>query len=186
MIENDRILDQIISKDIVNIVVNSSLDKNTSVNVNSSVVMIDSVNYVEMCNKCLELEVELIKQHNMVEKIRKSGCHNSIKNDLGKLKGKEISDNAAQVSNATTITLEMYKLDPVILAPKVKNNREAHEYNLKHTMEQAAILRELGYVRDTCPDIHKPSKKLVAVMPINKKKTVRFADTVTSSGNIPK
>ncbi|GJW86459.1 hypothetical protein Tco_0161799 [Tanacetum coccineum] len=43
----------------------------------------------------------------------------------------------------------------------------------------------LGYVRDTCPDIHKPSEKLVAVTPINKKKIVRFVDTVTSSSNIP-
>ncbi|GJZ14831.1 retrovirus-related pol polyprotein from transposon TNT 1-94 [Tanacetum coccineum] len=65
LIENDRLLDQIISQDIVNIVVNSSLDINTSVNVNSSVAMNDSVNYVEMCNKCLELEAELIKQYNM-------------------------------------------------------------------------------------------------------------------------
>ncbi|GKB25563.1 retrovirus-related pol polyprotein from transposon TNT 1-94, partial [Tanacetum coccineum] len=46
----------------------SLLDMNTSVNVNSSVAMNDSVNYVEMCNKCLELEAELIKQYNMVEK----------------------------------------------------------------------------------------------------------------------
>ncbi|GJS46025.1 retrovirus-related pol polyprotein from transposon TNT 1-94 [Tanacetum coccineum] len=68
LIENDRLLDQIISQDIVNIVVNSSLDINTSVNVNSSIAMNDSVNYMEMCNKCLELEAELIKQHNMVEK----------------------------------------------------------------------------------------------------------------------
>ncbi|GKD30181.1 hypothetical protein Tco_1240959 [Tanacetum coccineum] len=52
----------------MNIVMNSSLDKNTSVNVNSFVTMNDSVNYVEMCNKCLELEAELIKQLNMVEK----------------------------------------------------------------------------------------------------------------------
>ncbi|GJS60347.1 hypothetical protein Tco_0655131 [Tanacetum coccineum] len=37
-------------------------------NVNSSVAMNDSVNYVEMCNKCLDLEAELIKQYNMVEK----------------------------------------------------------------------------------------------------------------------
>ncbi|GJV45522.1 hypothetical protein Tco_1430058, partial [Tanacetum coccineum] len=44
------------------------IDINTSVNVNSSTAMNDSVNYVEMCNKCLELEAELIKQHNMVEK----------------------------------------------------------------------------------------------------------------------
>nr|GEV83703.1 hypothetical protein [Tanacetum cinerariifolium] len=51
LIENNRLLDQIISQDTVNIVVNSSLDINTSVNVNSSVVMNDDVNYVEMCNK---------------------------------------------------------------------------------------------------------------------------------------
>ncbi|GJS30771.1 hypothetical protein Tco_0491391 [Tanacetum coccineum] len=68
LIENDRLLDQIISQDIMNIFVNSSLDINTSMNVNSTVAMNDSVNYVEMCNKCLELEAELIKQHNMVEK----------------------------------------------------------------------------------------------------------------------
>ncbi|GKA57787.1 retrovirus-related pol polyprotein from transposon TNT 1-94, partial [Tanacetum coccineum] len=37
----------------------------------------------------------------------------------------------------------MYKLDPVILAPKFKNNKEAHEYYLKHNMEQAVILREV-------------------------------------------
>nr|GFB79427.1 hypothetical protein [Tanacetum cinerariifolium] len=117
----------------------------------------------------------------------KSVCHNNIKNDLRKLKGKDIVDNAAQMSNAATITLGMYKLDPIILAPKVKNNGEAHEHYLKHTMEQSAILREvveqaksrnpldsasysacmhvkliqelLGYVRDTCPDIHKPRVK---------------------------
>nr|GEX45056.1 retrovirus-related Pol polyprotein from transposon TNT 1-94 [Tanacetum cinerariifolium] len=100
----------------------------------------------------------------------------------------------------------MYKLDLVTLAPKDKNNRKTHIYYLKHTMEQVVILREivkqskslnplesasysackyakliqelLGYVRDTCPDIHKPSKKLVAIMPINKKKTVRTTATI--------
>ncbi|GKB84487.1 retrovirus-related pol polyprotein from transposon TNT 1-94 [Tanacetum coccineum] len=96
----------------------------------------------------------------------------------------------------------MYKHDPVILAPKVKNNREAHEYYLKHTIEQAAILREvvkqaksqnpldsesysaykyvkliqelLGYVRDICHDIHKPCEQLVPITPINKRKMVSY------------
>nr|GEW59958.1 hypothetical protein [Tanacetum cinerariifolium] len=68
MIEKDRLMDQIISQDIMNIIVNSSVDVNNSMKVNSSVVMNDSVNYVEMCNKFLELKTELIKQHNMVEK----------------------------------------------------------------------------------------------------------------------
>ncbi|GJS75948.1 retrovirus-related pol polyprotein from transposon TNT 1-94 [Tanacetum coccineum] len=187
LIKNDRLLDQIISQDIVNIVVNSSVDMNTSVNVNSSVAMNDSVHYVENCNKCLELEAELIKQHNMVEK-------DDIKNDLRKVKGKDIVDNAAQVSNATTTAPGRYKLDPVTLASKDKNNRKTHIYYLKHTMEQADILREiveqakslnpldsasyfaykyvkliqelLGYVRDTFPDIHKPSAEIrVAALP---------------------
>ncbi|GJZ70484.1 retrovirus-related pol polyprotein from transposon TNT 1-94 [Tanacetum coccineum] len=47
---------------------NVDLDINTSMNVNSSAAMNNSVNYMEMCNKCLELKAELIKQHNMVEK----------------------------------------------------------------------------------------------------------------------
>ncbi|GJT24735.1 reverse transcriptase domain-containing protein [Tanacetum coccineum] len=68
LIENDRLLDQIISQDIVNIAVNSSVDMNTFVTINSPVAMNDSVNYVKKYNKCLELEAELIKQHNMVEK----------------------------------------------------------------------------------------------------------------------
>ncbi|GKC03904.1 hypothetical protein Tco_0995514, partial [Tanacetum coccineum] len=129
----------------------------------------------------------------------------SLKNDLRKFKGKDIVDNVAQMTNATTIAPGMYKLDPVTLAPKDKNNRETHIYYLKHTIEQAAILSEiveqakslnplnsasysackhvkpiqelLGYVRDTCPDIHKPSEKLVAVTPINKKKTIRSKST---------
>nr|GEV93809.1 hypothetical protein [Tanacetum cinerariifolium] len=65
-----------------------------------------------------------------------------IKNDLRKLKGKDTVDNASQMSNATTMAPRMYKLDLIILAPRVKNNRKTHEYYLKH-MEQAAILREI-------------------------------------------
>nr|GFB25438.1 hypothetical protein [Tanacetum cinerariifolium] len=103
----------------------------------------------------------------------------------------------------------MYNLDPITLAHKDKNNRETHMYYLKHTMEQAAILKKiveeskslslldsasysaykyvkliqefLGYVRETYPNIHKPSEKLVDVTLINKKKTVRFAEPIISS-----
>nr|GEW92958.1 retrovirus-related Pol polyprotein from transposon TNT 1-94 [Tanacetum cinerariifolium] len=73
---------------------------------------------------------------------RKSVCHNSIKNDLRKLKGKDTVDITAHMSTATTMASGMYNLDPIILAHQVKNNRETHEYYLKHTIEQAAILRE--------------------------------------------
>ncbi|GJS52363.1 retrovirus-related pol polyprotein from transposon TNT 1-94, partial [Tanacetum coccineum] len=138
----------------------------------------------------------------------------TLKNDLRKFKGKDIVDNATQASNATIIAPGMYKLDPVTLDLKDKNNRETHIYYLKHIMEQDAILRDiveqskslnhldsafysackyvkliqelLGYVRETCLDIYKPSEKLVAVTPINKKKTVRFAEPVISSSTSQK
>ncbi|GJW47470.1 retrovirus-related pol polyprotein from transposon TNT 1-94 [Tanacetum coccineum] len=307
MLEEESRSKMLLRKNIINIVVNSSVDMNTSVNVNSSVAMNDSVHYVENCNKCLELEAELIKQHNMnntsvnqteptfdhlfelnnlkaqlqakdtpieklkanIKRLNKTSTTNSVKKDLDeivtinielehrmakliaenehlkqtykqlydsikpshvrvkehveslvnqlnqkKVKGKDIVDNAAQVSNATTTAPGRYKLDPVTLASKDKNNRKTHIYYLKHTMEQADILREiveqakslnpldsasysaykyvkliqelLGYVRDTFPDIHKPSEKLVAVMTINKKKTVRFAEPVISSSTSQK
>nr|GEZ18122.1 retrovirus-related Pol polyprotein from transposon TNT 1-94 [Tanacetum cinerariifolium] len=136
----------------------------------------------------------------------------TLKNDLRKLKRKDTVDNAAPSSNATTIALGIYKLDLVILAPRDKMNRGTHIYYLKHTMEQAAILREivkqakslnpldsasytackyvnliqelLGYVRDTHLDIHKPSEKLVTVTPMNEVKKVRFSKPLTSLNNI--
>ncbi|GJY21912.1 retrovirus-related pol polyprotein from transposon TNT 1-94 [Tanacetum coccineum] len=89
------------------------------------------------------------------------------------------------MTNATTIAPGMYMLTSAI-ALKVTNNRSSR-ISILRDMEQAAILREvveqaksrnpldnasysaciyvkliqelLGYVKDTCPDIHKPGKK---------------------------
>nr|GEV82170.1 hypothetical protein [Tanacetum cinerariifolium] len=44
----------------------------------------------------------------------------------------------------------------------------------------------LGYVREIYPDIHKPSEKLDAVTPINKKKTFRFVEPIISSSTSQK
>ncbi|GKB22952.1 hypothetical protein Tco_0862353 [Tanacetum coccineum] len=173
-----RLLDQIISQDIVNIVVNSFVNMNTSVNVHYSIAMNDSVNYVENSNKCLELEAELIKQHNM----EKVFVITTLKNNLRKFKGKDIVNNAAQVSNATTIALGMYKLNPtmeqaailkeIVEQAKSLNPLDSASYS---ACKYVKLIQELlGYVRDTFLDIHKPSEKLVAVTPINKKKTVSF------------
>ncbi|GJY81647.1 retrovirus-related pol polyprotein from transposon TNT 1-94 [Tanacetum coccineum] len=103
-----------------------------------------------------------------------------------KLKGNDIVDNAAHVSNATTIAPGMYKLDPVILAPRDKNNKETHIYYLKHTMEQVAILREIVEQAKSLNPLDSASYTAFAVTPINKRKTVRFAKPVASSSNISK
>ncbi|GJX45048.1 hypothetical protein Tco_0261724, partial [Tanacetum coccineum] len=65
----------------------------------------------------------------------------SLKNDLRKLKGKEIVDIAAQTPSAYTIVPGMFKLDLEPLAPRLLQNREAHIDYLKYTQEQADILR---------------------------------------------
>nr|GEV13599.1 hypothetical protein [Tanacetum cinerariifolium] len=165
--ENDQLLEQIITQDIVNIVVNSFENMNDAVNMND---------------------------------YEKVFVITALKNDLQKLNGKDIVDNVAQVPNSTTIAPRRHKLDPLFW-PRDTNNRETHIYYLKYTMKQADILREiveqakslnsldsasytaykyvkliqelLGYIRDTCPDIRKPSVKLVAITPMNNVKEVR-------------
>ncbi|GJR67590.1 retrovirus-related pol polyprotein from transposon TNT 1-94 [Tanacetum coccineum] len=96
----------------------------------------------------------------------------ALKNELRKLKGKNIVDTAISKPSAT-IAPGMFKLDIEPISHRLKNNRDAHE-------------ELLVYVSQTCPNSPKPSEKLVAVTPLNKDKRVRFAEPVTSSSNIPK
>ncbi|GKD00993.1 retrovirus-related pol polyprotein from transposon TNT 1-94 [Tanacetum coccineum] len=136
----------------------------------------------------------------------------SLKNDLRKSKGKEIVKNIIQIPSATTISPGMFKLDLVLLPPRLLQNREAHIDYLRNTQEQANILQELVkqakpkqpldgeldlackyatriqellvYVQDTCPNAITPSTKKVVVTPMNNVKKVRFAEPLTSSSNI--
>ncbi|GJU60462.1 retrovirus-related pol polyprotein from transposon TNT 1-94 [Tanacetum coccineum] len=67
----------------------------------------------------------------------------SLKNNLRKLKGKEIIDLSAQIPSATTIVPGMFELDLEPLAHKLLRNREDHMDYLRYTQEQADILREI-------------------------------------------
>ncbi|GJX61753.1 retrovirus-related pol polyprotein from transposon TNT 1-94, partial [Tanacetum coccineum] len=64
----------------------------------------------------------------------------ALKNDLRKLKGKELADNAVIKH---TIDPEMLKIDVEYLNPRLLNNRLVHSNYIKHTQEEAAILREI-------------------------------------------
>ncbi|GJX68356.1 hypothetical protein Tco_0304083, partial [Tanacetum coccineum] len=292
MNENERHLEQVINKDIVNIIMNSSVD-NASVNVHE-------------CEKCLKLETELLNKKDFIgkeiynkldnsvsnrnapsfdqlfelnelkaqsqekdtvikklkeiikslsgkmheDKIKKDleeietinieldhrvskliaenehlkqtykqlydsikpACirskEQSLKDDLRKLKGKALVDNAV---TKHTIDPEMLKIDVEPITPKLLNKRTAHSAYIKHTQEEAAVLRDLvdhvkaNYPLDhslesacryakliqelltniskTCPSINNTDGKLVVVTPKNKDKRVRFTEPVTSSGN---
>ncbi|GJZ24569.1 hypothetical protein Tco_0562028 [Tanacetum coccineum] len=113
----------------------------------------------------------------------------ALKNELRKLKGKNIVDTAVSTPIAITIALGMFKLDIKPISHRLKNNRDAYEDYLKKTIENTNTLcglELLVYVSKTCPSLQKPSEKLVAITPLNKDKKVRFADPLTSSRNTQK
>ncbi|GKD39203.1 hypothetical protein Tco_1259410 [Tanacetum coccineum] len=64
--ENERLLEQVINKDIVNIIMNSIVD-NASVNVHE-------------CKKCLKLETELLNKKDFIEKETYDKLDNSVSN----------------------------------------------------------------------------------------------------------
>ncbi|GJR88683.1 hypothetical protein Tco_0212694 [Tanacetum coccineum] len=187
---------------VVNIVVNSYVNMNNSVNMHSSVAMNDSVNYVENCNKCLELEAKLIKQHNMVEKDEYNRLlkrfikleQHFISHELAMQLNKEIfqKNNTSVNQNEPTFD-HSFDLNNLKAELQAKDTTiEKLKANIKYSASYSAckyvkLIQELlGYVRDTCPDIHNPSEILVAVTPINKKKIVRFAEPVISSSTSQK
>ncbi|GJR92511.1 retrovirus-related pol polyprotein from transposon TNT 1-94, partial [Tanacetum coccineum] len=137
----------------------------------------------------------------------------ALKNELRKLKGKNVVDTAVSKPSAT-IASGMFKLDIEPISHRLKNNRDAHEVYLEKTIENTDTLRGLVecarkqnpsepllefacmftkhvqellvYVSKTYPSLTKPTEKLVVVTPMNKDKKVRFVELVTSLSNIPK
>nr|GEV03775.1 copia protein [Tanacetum cinerariifolium] len=131
-----------------------------------------------------------------------------LKDNLRKLNGKAVVDDDVTSHH---IDPKMLKVDVAPLAPKLLNNKIAHSDYLRHTQEQAAILKEvveqgkllnpvnssfdhackytkrihelLLIIKQSCPCLNNLSDKLVAVTPMNKTKRVRFTKPVTISGN---
>ncbi|GJS62944.1 retrovirus-related pol polyprotein from transposon TNT 1-94 [Tanacetum coccineum] len=119
----------------------------------------------------------------------------ALKDDLRKLKGKALVDNDVTKHPSDP---EMLKIDMEPITPKLLNKRIAHSAYIKHTQEEAAVLRDLvdhvkaNYPLDhtldsayrytkliqelltnigkTCPSINNSREKLVAVTPKNKDK----------------
>ncbi|GJY99057.1 retrovirus-related pol polyprotein from transposon TNT 1-94 [Tanacetum coccineum] len=64
----------------------------------------------------------------------------ALKDELRKLKGKDLVDNAV---TKHTIDPEMLKNNVEPISSKLLNNRTAHYAYIKHTQEEAAVLRDL-------------------------------------------
>nr|GEW06348.1 hypothetical protein [Tanacetum cinerariifolium] len=170
------------------------------IDVNSVDILNVNKSCVDECNTCMELKTELLKKKDFIEKdvydkLVKSYSTlekhyislelqiqlnqeifqkdiSAFKNELRKLKGKNVVDTAV-LKPIATIAPGMFKLDIELISHRLKNNRDAHE-------------ELLVYVSKTCPSLMKPCEKLVAVTPINMDKKVRFVEPVTYSSNILK
>ncbi|GJT44294.1 retrovirus-related pol polyprotein from transposon TNT 1-94 [Tanacetum coccineum] len=122
----------------------------------------------------------------------------ALKIDLRKFKGKALVDNAV---TKHTIDPKKLKIDVEPITPKLLNKRIAHSAYIKHTQEEAAVLRDLvdhvraNYPLDhslesacrytkliqelltniskTCPSVNNTDGKLMDVTPKNKDKRVR-------------
>ncbi|GJS36597.1 retrovirus-related pol polyprotein from transposon TNT 1-94 [Tanacetum coccineum] len=150
----------------------------------------------------------LIKQVNIKsEEISEQGLA-ALKNELRKLKGKALDKEA----------IETHSVDPKVskdnvepITPKLLNKRTAHSSYIKHTQEEAFVLRDivehvkanypqdsllesafrytkviqelLSHISRTCPSINNFDPQLVAVTPRKKDKKVRFAESLTSTEN---
>ncbi|GKD40259.1 retrovirus-related pol polyprotein from transposon TNT 1-94 [Tanacetum coccineum] len=104
----------------------------------------------------------------------------NLKNELRKLKGKDLVDN---VVTKNTIDPEMLKVVVEPIAPKLLNNRTTYSYYLRQTQEQAAILREVVEQGKSQNPLNNFLDSALAVNPKNKDKRVRLTETVTSSRN---
>nr|GEU43360.1 reverse transcriptase [Tanacetum cinerariifolium] len=115
--ENERLLEQAVSKDIVNIVVTANVN--------------NAYKPVNECERRVKLEAEL--QKDLIKK-------ESLKDTLRKLKGKAVVDEAVTLH---PIDPELLKIDVAPLAPKLRNNRTVHYDYLKRTQEETTNLREI-------------------------------------------
>nr|GEV76687.1 integrase, catalytic region, zinc finger, CCHC-type, peptidase aspartic, catalytic [Tanacetum cinerariifolium] len=187
--DNERLLEQAISVDIVNIVVHD--------HVNSA------YKTMNVCERCVPIETEL--QKNFINK----ECYDTLFIKFNTLK-KHCKVVVNEDVSLHSIDPDLLKIDVAPLAPKLRNNRTAHTDYFKHTQEEIATLRELVeserlinllntsldyackytkriqelliILQQTCPCITDLGNKLMAVTLKNNDKKIRLTKHIPSSG----
>ncbi|GKA54482.1 hypothetical protein Tco_0753431 [Tanacetum coccineum] len=107
----------------------------------------------------------------------------TLKNELRKLKGKDLAKNVVTKHPGSP---EMLKVDEEPIAPNLEVVKQGKSQNpLNNPLDSACkytkqIQELLIIIGKTCPSINNSSDKLVAVTPKNKDKRVRFTESITS------
>nr|GEU45854.1 hypothetical protein [Tanacetum cinerariifolium] len=129
LLENERLLQQIMSQEVLLTVMNYMPLIGDTMNMDGK--------RNESCDKCVNLQAELLKAQNAFNDLLK--CHSQL--EKRKIKGKEIVDITTQKPYANTIVSGIFKLDLEPLAPRLFQNREIYLDYLKNTQEQVDILQ---------------------------------------------
>ncbi|GJT96398.1 hypothetical protein Tco_1091916 [Tanacetum coccineum] len=133
LFENDRLLELIISQDLVHNAVNSLEVIDDCKSIRKS--------WREEYNRNLTLKAELSKMNELSKHVQdfkiilqaKESLISKLRARITTLKGKNVSDNNEPANNASVIAPGMFRLDLEPLSHRLKNNRDAHEDNLKQT-----------------------------------------------------
>nr|GEX12242.1 integrase, catalytic region, zinc finger, CCHC-type, peptidase aspartic, catalytic [Tanacetum cinerariifolium] len=153
LLEIDRLLQQIMSQDVLLTVMNFMSLIDESVNVERK--------QNESCDKCFNLEAELLKSQNAHNDLLKREIH---------IEYLKYTQEQADILRGIVEQVNVKQPFDNALGFSCKHAQRIHEL--------------LVYVRDTCPNAINLSAKKVVVTPKNKVKKVRFAEPLTSSSNI--
>ncbi|GJZ84562.1 hypothetical protein Tco_0649901 [Tanacetum coccineum] len=130
----------------------------------------------------------------------------ALKNELRKLKGKAL-DKEDTVTHSVDPKVSKDNMEPI--TPKLLNKRTAHSSYIKHTQEEALVLRDivehvkanypqdpllesafrytkviqdlLSHISRSCPSINNCGPQLIEVIPRKKDKKVRILQTPSSN-----
>nr|GFB13008.1 hypothetical protein [Tanacetum cinerariifolium] len=127
--KNDRILTHAMSVEIVNIVVHDYMNRDT---VSSSE---SALTFAELF-ETNELKAQIQEKDTVILKLKEK-----IKSSSGDVKERKVERKVEEIE---TQNLELdHKVDVVPLVPKSRKNMTAHIDYIRHTLEEAATLREL-------------------------------------------
>ncbi|GJV57729.1 retrovirus-related pol polyprotein from transposon TNT 1-94 [Tanacetum coccineum] len=166
----------------------------------------------EQCDALIQqVNIKSVEISDLNAKLQEQGLViAALKNELRKLKGKAL-DNEDTVTHSVVPKVSKDNMEPI--TPKLLNKRTAHSSYIKHTQEEALVLRDIvehvkaNYPQDPLLEsafrytkviqiashrvdhalastiIVNFDPQLVAVTPRKKDKKVRFAESLTSTEN---
>nr|GEV37612.1 hypothetical protein [Tanacetum cinerariifolium] len=131
--ENDRLMELLISQDLVHTVVNTL----AVINVYKTMPQSFMDEYAPEIKEFFiinELQAQLKAKNVSIEKLNEH---------ITNIKGKNVVNSVQDVHNSNVVTSKVYKLDLPPLSLCIKNNMTAHVDYLNHTQENADILHEI-------------------------------------------